>query len=239
NFRLVVAFETLASKLTGRNIGKLKVRVGIDQANESLTSVSSGTNKGNLRRLAIGSISIAERRVGIGGGNAALLLEVESGPTKCWPPHSGVGPGLGREGAGLNLCGAGGIAKANLCRADKCADEGLHLLCIIETVPEHDLVATAKAALGLVKVRREVRVLSVDNPDELAKVLLDGGKDIVDALLQPANLASGKEVNDGNALVLGGSNNGKNIHWIISISLEGLGAQVCKELGRLLGTIDT
>lgn len=63
---LFIALEFLASKLAGRDVSKIHVWVCIEETDESLSSVSSSTNQGDLGWSCVRRVLGTERRVWVG-----------------------------------------------------------------------------------------------------------------------------------------------------------------------------
>lgn len=101
---LVVALKLLAGELTGRDMAQVQVRVSVDQANECLTGVATGTNQSNLGGTSVGVVLLTKGRVRVGGGvrTDAVQSRAEGRPGSPQDISSG------REGTGLLERGGAG-----------------------------------------------------------------------------------------------------------------------------------
>lgn len=218
---------------------KVHVGVGVEQVDQSLASVTTGTDEGNLSRGSVGSVLLAQRGVGVGSGVGAHGVDGNGGT------HTRGTEGVGGRGEStllLNGSTAGTVAlgEASGCLVSavearlevdvtehlaavlgKLLHQLLDLLAVLNTVPEEDLTVAAQAAIGLVKEPGQVLVVLLDGPGQLGEVLLQALEDVVGDIGEPAGLGDGEssQLGDQGAL-LRGQHNGEGLHGVVIVELE-------------------
>jgi hypothetical protein len=231
---LVVALQLLASQLARRDVSEVKVGVGVNQADESLSGVATGTDESDLGGLGVGLVLLSEGRVRVGCGVRADRLDGDHWASSTGGAESiasggecALLPGVANVGSGLSSALESGLeveVTEHLATVlGELLDEELHLLAALNTVPEEHLTLAAQTAIGLVKEPGKVLVILLDSPDELGVVLLDGGEHVVRDVGQPTRLGDGESSqvsSGGNHVLLRGENNSKSLHRLIKVSLE-------------------
>lgn len=237
---LLVALELLASQLAGGDVAEIHVGVGVEQVDQSLASVATGADEGNLGGLGVGVVLLSERGVRVGGGVGTEGVDRNSG-TGGAVHAQGVGDGgetallLSRGAAGTVALanvggGLGGAVEAGL-EVDvtehlaavlvEFLNQLLHLFAVLGSVPEENLAVAAQAAVGLVEKPGQVLVVLLDGPGELGEVLLDAGKDVVGNVGQPSGLGDGESGQVGHlGARLGGKDNSEGLHGLVVEDLK-------------------
>ena len=207
---LVVALQLLACELPRRHMAKVQVRVGVDQADQGLTGVATGTNKSNLGRLVVRDVLLPERGVRVRGGVVPDALHCWAGKRPGSP--QGIG-GRGESTGLLKRCCASTNTLAQLRGRLSSTDESglevditkhvaamlveflhqlLDLVAILDTVPEEHVSVAAQATFGLVEEPGEVLIVFLDGPHHLGEVFPDGGEHVVGHIAQPPRLCDGE-----------------------------------------------
>lgn len=221
-------------------MAEIHVGVGVQQVDQGLTGVATGTDQSNLGRGGVGGVLLTQGRVGVGGSVGAETLDGNGRANSAGSTQNVRG---GREGtlllsrstAGAKALGQGGGSLVGAVQAvlkvditehlaavlGELLDQLLNLLTLLDTVPEQNLAVTAEATIGLVEEPGQVLVVLLDSPSQLGEVLLDTSEDVVGNVGQPAGLGDGESSHLGDQRVLlRGQDNSKSLHGVIVVGLE-------------------
>lgn len=239
---LVVTLQLLTNQLARRDVTQIHVRVSVEQADQSLAGVTTGSNQSNLGGAGVGHVLLSQRGVGVrrGVGSDSLHRNHRTSGTSGTQSIAGRGEGtllLSRSAASTktlaNVSGGLGSAVQSRLEVDvskhlatvlvELLHQLLDLITALDTVPEENLSLTAEAAIGLVEEPGQVLIVLLDGPDKLGVVLLDGSEDVVGNVGQPAGLGNGEgsQVSQGrSSILLRGQDNGQRLHRLIIVDLE-------------------
>lgn len=209
-------------------MSEIEVGVVVDQRNEVLTSVASGTNKSNsLTRSSVNSGGVAPS-AGVGS----------TGERRTDRGREGTGSSRGSTGgSGGSGSPVRGDARANRQENPlnpaillKTLNDPLNFLHIRNTIPEQAPARSSKAAVRSLKVPGTVLVIGLGSPEETLVVLLDGIKDVVDDLVEDT-VTGGKELGHHRSLSWGVGDDGNNVERLVTVN----GVRAVLELGEDLG----
>lgn len=238
---LVITLQLLARQLARRNVAQVQVRVGVDQADQSLAGVTAGSNKSNLGRLAVGHVLLAQggvgvrRRVGANGSYGHGRTSGARSPQSVTSRESTSLFSRGTAGAEslANVGGRLGRPEQSRFEVDvtehlatilvELLDQLLNFVTALDAVPEKNLALAAEATVGLVKEPGQVLIVLLNRPHQLGEILLDGRKHVVGHVSQPSRLGDGEggQVRQGgDGILLGRQDHGQSLHGLIVVDLE-------------------
>ena len=223
----------------------------VEQTDQSPSRVASSADEGDLGRLRVGGVVLAQRRVRIccrsrrrRRGDGAV------GPGARYPlgsPHQRADSSACRKCP--RLLDVAGADRRTRSPPDSVSErrldvvptqyrpavfgevgyQFLHLVGAADAVPEENVAVTGQAPVGLVEEPRQVLVVLFDCPDEFGMVLPDAGQHVVGHVGQPSRLRDREGVKvcerGRSCFCRRRDDDRQSFHRLVRVSLKGLASQ--------------
>ena len=235
---------------------EIHVGVTVEEIDQSLASVTTGTDKSNLGGVVLVLVLDTKRRVGVSGGG----VPTSGGDTKgaANTLHVARGERAGREGSGLLseglsvlLQSLGDIldSKSTRCGAVELALEVVvteHLSTVLNelghqltdllrglnAVPEENFTLASNATVSLLREPSQVLVILLDGPSKLGVVVLQVLENVVGDVGEPCGTGHGQSgqvsQSAGRGSGIGGKDNSEGLHAFVVVSGESLALEAVK-----------
>ena len=198
NLSFVVVLQLLASQLPQRHVRDLKLRVVVDELDQVLTGVPTGTNKSNFSLGFV--LALSDGGVGVSQSHTGQVVEPSSLLRGREHPQF-----LGRRKRQTNM------------QSVKLLNQ-VQQLFGRKTVPEQNLAVLGERTFQLAEVPSQVGIVFQHNPAQLVVVLLDQVEDVVSDVVEPPRLQQQELVELGHTLAF--NDNGQNFERFVTVQLE-------------------